>query len=101
MNMFDRYDDVIEYRQKSSEKDMFGYGSKPPVNKNVRFVGMETVQVNSSNSIKVEDRYIFHCPFKVSDGDTFKYDNKDMLVKRCEECRDVFGKTIFWRVEVV
>ena len=99
--MFDKYDDVIEYIAKSDTKDMFGYGSKIGVNKNVRFVGMETVQINKANSISIEDRYIFHCPFSVSEGDTFKKNDKQMLVKRVLECRDIFGTTVFWRVEVV
>lgn len=101
MAVFDRYEDQIEYISKQGGKDMFGYSSSTPVTKLVRFVGGKAVQVNENNKFREENRWLYQCPFKVEQGDKFIIDGKEMLVKYSEECRDVFGQTIYWEAEVL
>ena len=45
-NMFDGYNDIIEYISKQGEKDMFGYANSKPVTKYVRYVGGKSVEIN-------------------------------------------------------
>ena len=99
--MFDRYEDEIQYISKAGSKDIFGYSSSTPVTKFVRFVGGKSVQVNENNKFREENRWLYQCPFKVEQNDKFIINGKEMTVKYAEECRDVFGKTIYYEAEVI
>lgn len=99
--MFDNYPDTIEYISKSGQKDMFGYASAKPVAKQVRYVGGKSVQINENNAFREENRLLYQCPFKVEQGDKFRIDGKELIVKYAEEVRDVFSKTIYWEAQVI
>lgn len=99
--MFDGYNDIIEYISKQGEKDMFGYANSKPVTKYVRYVGGKSVEINEPNNFRVENRLLYQCPFQVQEGDKFKIDKKTYDVKYAEECRDVFGKVIYWEAQII
>lgn len=99
--MFDDYPDIIEYISKSGQKDMFGYSASAPVQKNVRYVGGKSVQVNEANKFREENRLLYQCPFKVEQGDKFKVNGQTLEVKYAEEVRDVFCNTIYWEAQVI
>ena len=99
--MFDYYPDTIEYISKAGEKDMFGYASSKPVSKQVRYVGGKSVQINENNKFREENRLLYQCPFKVEQGDKFKVNGNELIVKYAEEVRDVFCKTIYWEAQVI
>lgn len=99
--MFDNYPDIIEYISKNGQKDMFGYSASTPVQKNVRYVGGKSVQINENNAFREENRLLYQCPFKVEQGDKFRVDGKELIVKYAEEVRDVFCNTIYWEAQVI
>lgn len=98
--MFDTYRDTIGYISSSSKKDMFGYGSDEAVEKKVRFIGGETVEINDNNSYRVENRLLYQCPFEVKEGDKFIICEKTLNVKKVLEIRDVFGNTVYWEAQL-
>lgn len=99
--MFDNYPDKIEYISKSGANDMFGYSASKPVEAYVRYVGGKSVQINENNAFREENRLLYQCPFKVEQGDKFKIDGRELVVKYAEEIRDVFCKTIYWEAQVI
>lgn len=101
MALFDRYDKTILYISKHGAKDIFGYASSTPVEKQVRYVGGKEVQVNENNKFREENRLLFQCPFEVQEGDKFKIGDKEYVVKYAEEVPDVFGKTIYWEAQII
>lgn len=100
--MFDRYNDTVQYIAKSSENDLFnGKKEAAAVTLNMRYVGGASVAVQGSNSRGVEDRLVFHSPVEVLEGNKLVYNNRKMNIKKVEDVRDVFGNTIFYRLEVL
>lgn len=99
--MFNNYPDKIEYISKSGTKDIFGYASTAPVEVNVRYVGGKTVQINENNAFREENRLLYQCPFKIEQGDKFKIDGKELVVKYAEEIRDIYCRTIYWEAQVI
>ena len=98
--VFGNYTDTIEYISKDGTKDMFGYTQSTPVSKQVRYVGGISVETDKTNSTIIENRLLYQCPFEVAEGDKFKVDGKELVVKQAEKVRDVFCKTIYWEAQV-
>lgn len=101
MALFDGYKDDILYISKSGTKDMFGYASSTPVPKKVRYIGGKSVEVNENNVTRIENRLLYQCPFEVQEGDKFKINEREYIVKYAELCRDVFGSNIYWEAQII
>ena len=99
--MLNKFPDKIQYISKDVEVDKFGYRKNEAVEKTVRYVGGQDVYISNGDNSGTEYRLIFHCPFEVKVEDKFIYKGHEMSVKKSEEVRDIFYKTIHWRVEVV
>lgn len=98
--MFNRYDTKIKYVSKQEKTDMFGYSSSEPVDKAVRYVGGKEVNVSENNAFRSEHRLVYQAPFEVSEGDKFITD-KEHVVMQSERVCDIFGKTVYWEVQIV
>lgn len=98
--MIFNYTDIVSYISKNGTKDEMGYTIENIEEKHVRYVGGAEVQVETNNGFGTEHRLIYFCPFKVDNGDHFIINNNRMEVKNTEEIRDIFNKTIHWRVEL-
>lgn len=103
--MFNNYPLKVEYIQnsgKENDKDLFGYTKNADVQiKYIRYVGGKSVEVNESNKYRVEQRLLYHTDFPVNTGDTFIINDIKRNVKNVEKVVDVFGRTVFWEVELL
>lgn len=99
-NMFDNYRDTIKYITVADKKDIFGYSETEPVEKKVRYIGGETVEINENNAYRVENRLLYQCPFEVKEGDKFEINGKQLKVKKVLKINDIFGRTIYWEAQL-
>lgn len=100
--MFNNYTDKIKYISCKGEKDSFGFSTNAePKDIYVRYIGGKTALVTESNTYRTENRLLYLCPFEVAVGDKFIVKDRELKVKYVEEVQDVFGKTVYWEVEVL
>lgn len=99
--MFDNYNTKIKYISKQGKKDMFGYTDGNEQEQFVRYIGGIDIQINENNTFRIEHRLLYQCPFNVSEGDKFKIDGTEMVVKKSEAVPDVYDNIIYWSVQVV
>ena len=95
------YKDLIKYISCSGDKDKFGYSESEPEERYVRYCGGKEAYEPKNNILSTEYRLIYHCPFEVKANDKFVINGEERLVKKSSRTPDVFGNTVYWRVEVV
>lgn len=50
---------------------------------------------------RIENRLLYQCPFEVQEGDKFKINEKEYVVKFAEKVPDIFGNTIYWEAQII
>ena len=100
--MFNNYPLKIKYISNGTgKKDLFGYANAEPIDANARYVGGKTVETNEQNSYRVEHRQVYHVSFEVKTDDELEINGVKHKVKQVEQVCDVFGRTVFWEVQVI